>query len=266
MLDQDHASFPSIFHLTEIKNKIDERTKVETGGKPMRDDDLAEMRRLPLFDGVDPRFVESLLRSAFVQRFPAHVELVHEGDPADFLYVIIQGQVEIYGSYRDRETTIAVLEPGNSFIIAAVLLDRVYLKSARGLTTTRILMLPAEAVREGFAAHAPFARALALEMAIAYRGVVKELKNQKLRSSLERLANWLLIHEAATGHDGMFELPFDKKILASRLGMAPEVLSRSFASLIPYGVIVQGPRIRIGDEAALRKLAQPSLTIDNPDV
>ncbi len=126
----------------------------------MRDEDLQEMRHLPLFEGVGAAYVESLLRSAFVQRFPAHVELVHEGDPADFLYVIVQGQVEIYAGYRDRETTISVLGPGNSFIIAAVLLDRVYLKSARGLTPTRILMLPADAVRDGFAEDAHFARAL----------------------------------------------------------------------------------------------------------
>ncbi len=77
----------------------------------MREDDLQDMRQLSLFEGVGQAYVDSLLRNAFVQRFPAHVELVHEGDPADFLYVIVQGQVEIYAGYRDRETTISVLGP-----------------------------------------------------------------------------------------------------------------------------------------------------------
>ncbi len=79
--------------------------------------------------------------------------------------------------------------PGHAFIIAAVILDRVYLKSARALTATRILLLPAEAVRQAFAADAAFCRRLGQEMALSYRTVVKELKNQKLRSSLERVAN-----------------------------------------------------------------------------
>lgn len=232
----------------------------------MRSDEMSEMRLLPIFAGVHPQHVESMLRISFLQRFPAHVELVREGDPADFLHVIVDGQIEVFSAYRDRETTVSVLGAGHSFIVAAVLLNRIYLKSARAIASSRVLMIPADSVRRFFGDDAAFARSLALEMALAYRSVVKELKNQKLRSSLERLANWLLIHNAASGGRGQFNLPFDKKILASRLGMAPEVLSRSFASLIPYGVVVQGPHIRIMDTVALHSLAQPSPTIDDPNV
>jgi CRP/FNR family transcriptional activator FtrB len=179
--------------------------------------------------------------------------------------VVVEGQVELFSAYRQRETTISVIGPGASFIVAAVLLDRIYLKSARVLTSARALLIPAELVRQFFVIDAAFARALATELALAYRNVAKELKNQKLRTSFERLANWLLIHDRANGGKGSFELPFDKKILASRLGMAPEVLSRSFASLVPYGVKVQGPLIKIGDFQALRTLAHPSSTIDDPE-
>jgi CRP/FNR family transcriptional activator FtrB len=232
----------------------------------MRNEEIAEMRHLPIFAGVAAAHVDSMLRVSFLQRFPAHVELVREGDPADFLHVIVEGQVEVFSAYGDRETTVSVLGPGHSLIVAAVLLNRVYLKSARALSSARILMIPADAVRRFFGDDAAFARALAIEIALAYRGVVKELKNQKLRSSLERLANWLLIHDSTTGSEGSFGLPFDKKVLASRLGMAPEVLSRCFASLIPYGVTVQGPRIRIGEINALRTLAKPTPTIDDPTI
>ena len=56
---------------------------------------------------------------------------------------------------------------------------------------------------------------------------------------------------------------FEKKVLASRLGMAPEVLSRSFASLAPYEVTVRGPMIEIKDVDALRGLAKPTSTMDD---
>lgn len=230
----------------------------------MRADDIDEMRRLPLFNGVNQTLAESMLKVAYLQRFPAYVELVREGEPADFLHVIVDGQVEVFSAYRDRETTVAVLGPGHSFIVAAVILDRIYLKSARALTPAKVLLIPAEAVRETFAQDAGFARAMAVELATAYRAVVKELKNQKLRSSLERLANWLLVQDAATGITGRLELPFDKKVLASRLGMVPEVLSRSFAALQPYGVTVSGGTITLGDRFALSKLAHPTETIDDP--
>jgi CRP/FNR family transcriptional activator FtrB len=230
----------------------------------MRNDEIEEMRTIRLFDGVSPAHAEMMLRASFLQRFPAHVELAREGDPADFLHVVIDGQIEMYSAYRDRETTISIVGPGHGFIVAAVISDRVYLKSARTLAPSRVLLVPAEMVRRVFAEDAAFARTLALDLAMAYRSVVRELKNQKLRSSLERLANWLLSHDLETGRSGRFTLPFDKKVLAARLGMAPEVLSRSISALIPYGVAVSGPAIEIRDREALLGLAQPSETIDGP--
>ncbi len=230
----------------------------------MRLDDQNEMRALPLFAGVDVDNIDHLLRFSFLQRFPAHVELVREGDPADFLNVIVDGQVEVFAGYRDRKTTVAVIGPGHSFIVAAVALDRICLNSARTLSSARILMIPADTVRQHFNGDAAFARMLASELADDYRDVVKDLKNQKLRSGLERLANWLLARDIVTGGKGRFDLPFDKKILAAKLGMAPEVLSRSFSALTSYGVSISGSAVVLEDIRALRKLAQPSPTIDDP--
>lgn len=230
----------------------------------MRPADVEEMRGLTLFSGVKESHLNPVLQSSFLQRFPGHVELVREGEPADFLHVVIDGQVEIFSAYRNRETTISVVGPDASFIVAAVLLDRIYLKSARTLVASRILMIPAESVRRLFSDDAAFARAITAELALAYRNVVKELKNQKLRSGLERLACWLLNRNSETGSAGRFEMPFDKKILASRLGMAPEVLSRAFSTLGAYGVEVNGPRISLADPAALEVLAKPIPTLDDP--
>lgn len=232
----------------------------------MRTQDIEAVREQRIFTGVDPTCVDDMLHASFLQRFPPHVELVSEGEPADFLYVVIEGQVEVFARYCDRETTISVLGPGSCFITAAVVLDRVYLKSVRSLTNARALLIPADAVRRCFAQDAAFARALAIDLALAYRSVVKELKNQKLRSGIERLANWLLVAHAECGSAPSFTLPFEKKILASRLGMAPEVLSRAFATLAAYQVRVSGSNVEIGDLDALHKLARPIATIDDTSI
>lgn len=230
----------------------------------MRPEDFDAIKDIRLLAGADPKRVAELLKGAFLQRFPAHVDLLREGEPADFLHVVIEGQVELFSAYRDRETTVAVVGPGHSFITAAVMLDRLYLKSARTLAPSRILMITSSAVRTCFAQDATFAQAIALDLATAYRDLVKEVKNQKLRSGLERLANWLLAYYEAMGRPKRFELPFEKKILASRLGMVPEVLSRSFAALSAYHVVVDGPNIEIRDPQALHNLAKPTSTIDDP--
>ncbi|HRJ69114.1 MAG TPA: cyclic nucleotide-binding domain-containing protein [Beijerinckiaceae bacterium] len=232
----------------------------------MRREDREEVARLPLFAGLGEKSLDRLLNGAFLQRFPAHVELIREGDPPDFLHMVVEGQVELFSRYRDRETTVSVIVPYDTFILAAVVLDHRYLKSARALAPCRILMLPAEAVRQAFDTDPVFARGIAQELAMAYRGLVQELKNQKLRTSLERLANWLVRRDQEAGGTGRFTLPFDKKVLAARLGMVPEVLSRTFATLQAYGVTVDGRSITLSDREALMNLARPSPLIDDPEV
>lgn len=232
----------------------------------MRLEEQKEMRALPLFATSNPDKVDRLLQSSFLQRFPAHVELVHEGEQADFLHLVVDGQVEVFSRYGNRETTIAVLTRNDSFILAAVLTDRPYLKSVRALTPARILMMPAELVRSTVESDGGFAHALMMELACSYRNVVKELKNQKLRSSLERLAAWLIRTDAELGGTGRFDLPYEKKVLAARIGVAPEVLSRCFRSLLAYKVLVVGKVISIGDRPALEKLAGTNHLIDDPSI
>jgi CRP/FNR family transcriptional activator FtrB len=161
---------------------------------------------------------------------------------------------------------VSVVGPGHSFIIAAVFLDRPYLKSARVIEPSKLLLVPADPLRKMARVDAQLACNIAHEMALAYRDMVRELKNQKLRSGIERLANWLIRRDLETGSKQSFKLPYDKKILAARLGMAPEVLSRTFAALEKHDVEVAGRDVRIHDREALLLVACPSPLIDDPTV
>lgn len=232
----------------------------------MRADEQEEVRNLPILAATRPEHLEEILGRSFLQRFPAHVELVREGELPDFLHVVVDGQVEVFSRNGARETTIAILSRNETFILAAVMTDGPYLKSARTLTSAKVLMIPAELVRRTAGEDAGFARLLMLELARSYRSVVKELKNQKLRSALERLSAWLLHMDAELGGAAKFELPYEKKVLAARIGVAPEVLSRSFASLGAYGVKVLGRTVTIADRAALARLARPNPLIDDPRI
>ena len=71
---------------------------------------------------------------AYLQRFPEGVVLINEGELPDFLHVVVDGTVELFAGSGDRQTTIDVIYPVTTFILAAVIRDEVYLKSARTLT------------------------------------------------------------------------------------------------------------------------------------
>ncbi|WP_371877213.1 cyclic nucleotide-binding domain-containing protein [Alsobacter ponti] len=231
----------------------------------MRTADATNVRDLPLFRGMTDEHFEALVQPAFLQRFPPHVTLFERGQTPDFLYVVLEGAVELFARHIERETTIAILTPVSTFILAAVLKRQPVLTSGRTLDPSRILMIPTEVVHTMLEQDPGFALAIANEIAGAYRGAVKELKSQKLRTSVERLANWIIREHGVRGGGGEFDIPFDKRTLASRLGMTPENLSRNFATLTRHGVEVQGRTIRIKDAQSLEKLAQPDPLIDEAE-
>lgn len=229
----------------------------------MRLEDAGEIRQLRLFRDLSDETFEALIRVGFLQRFPPGVVLIQESDPADFLYVVVEGLVEMYAGNAGRETTIGFVRPIGTFILAAVLRDQVYLQSARTLEKSRVLMIPAEGVREAMHGDMAFMSAIVGELATCYRNVIKDLKSQKLRTGAERLANWLLRADSAQGGSGVVEIRMGKRVLASRLGMTPENLSRAFATLGPYGVEVNGPTINLRDITDLVNFAKPNPLIDD---
>jgi CRP/FNR family transcriptional activator FtrB len=221
------------------------------------------VRRLPLFKDMSDAHFEALIKDAFLQRFPSHTLLIKEGDPADFLHVVVDGMVELFATFQDKTATLDILRPVTTFILAAVIRDEVYLKSARTLSPSRILMIPATVIRDVFGRDAAFARAVVSELALRYRGIVRTLKNEKLRTGIERLLNWILRAESAQGGRGRVKLPFDKRTLASQLGMTPESLSRNLNSLKKHGVTNRSRDLHIADRKSLRVLAKPHFLIDD---
>ncbi len=223
---------------------------------------IEEIRALPLFAQVSEASFADLTRGAYVQNFPSHAELITEGDPADFLHVVISGCIEMFASWQGRETSLFLLGPHDTFILAATIKDRPYLMSARTLEKSRLIMIPSEDIRAVFEHDSDFAKAIVSELAACYRGAIKGAKNLRLRTSSERLANFLIGEYHAHGARERFALDFEKKRIAKFLGMTRENLSRAFANLRSHGVQVDGQEIVITDLDKLIAFARPDPLID----
>lgn len=225
--------------------------------------EFKDIRNLDLFSGMTDQCFAALMRGAYVQNFPAHVELISEGEPSDFLHVVLSGSVDLFSEWNGRDTSMATVRPISTFILAATIRDAPYLMSARTLEKSRIVLIPSQDVRSTFDVDNSFARAIVSELAQCYRSVIKAQKDLKLRTSLERLANYLLRKQRQAGGQAVFQLDFEKRRLASVLGMTPENLSRAFKGLQPYGVSVDGIHITIGNQADLQRFAKPNPLIDD---
>lgn len=230
----------------------------------MRAHELLQVKSLPLFSGMAAESLEGLLDAALLQQFPAGVVLIHEGQPADFLHVLVDGLIEIFTEQNGVEWGISLINPVSTFILAAVVTDQPYLNSARTLANSRILLIPRQRVRAVFDEDVAFARIVARELAQAYRSSVKKLKGYMARSSAERLANWILTEAHGEGSRKNIVIPFDRGTLASHIGTTRENLSRSLALLTDHGVRARGREIVIDNKDQLEAFAHPQRLIDDP--
>lgn len=240
----------------------------------MRSTDRDLVRTLPVFSELDAEHLEQMTSGALLQRFPKETRLFDQGEQPDFLHLLLEGQVELSASSADgRETVIEILTPIDYFILAAVLTDTPYLMSARVLEPAKILLLPARKLREQMIQHPRLALAITASLAGHFRRMVRQIKDLKLRTSSQRVGAYLLrqsLEETArtrpdhTGDNSVrFDLPVSKQVLAARLGMTPENLSRAFAVLVEHGIQIKGRLVEIEDRGKLADFCHPDTLIDS---
>jgi len=87
------------------------------------------------------------------------------------------------------------------------------------------------------------------------RELVTALEQLQSHSASQRLATFLLGLVPSDSGAADLHLPIDKGLIAARLGMKPETLSRALATLREEGLQISGERVRVPDVERLRRLA-----------
>lgn len=161
------------------------------------------------------------------------------------------------------QALVEVVEPVDSFILAAVVTDSPLLMTARTYQHSRLLLLPAQELRAEIVRTPEVALMLLGALSGQYRAMVRQIKNLKLRTAAERVGCFLLTLARDQDKGGPITLPYSKRVLAQRLGMTPENLSRAFAQLRDRGVRVERAGVTIDDPETLARSCQPDTLIDD---
>jgi len=146
-------------------------------------DQIAALRAVPMFADLSSDSFAMLAKAATVQLARADEQILREGGRLEFLYVLIDGLVELYSEYGKDSFGFMLLRAPSVFILAPILLDAPCLNSARAIRASKLVLLPARSVKQAIADDPAFARAVECEQALAYRYVLKELKNRKFRTT-----------------------------------------------------------------------------------
>ena len=228
----------------------------------MTSQDRSQAMATPLLRGLDMDRVERLLSGASIRRVPRRVLLFEEGSVPECLYLLLSGSVEAFTSAGGRDWTILIFSNPDIFIPAAALVDEQHLVSARTLKLSRLLLIPVDTVRSEMAQCPVFACRLATLLAGQFRVTLRHIKDLKTRTGPQRLAAYLLRLVDEKGKAGTAELPHSKGILASRLGMSAETMSRSLQVVADHGVVVRGHRVFVQDRREAETFCRRSPLID----
>jgi CRP/FNR family transcriptional regulator, transcriptional activator FtrB len=220
----------------------------------MKEQDLQLLADNAVLGPLPDTVRQYLLEDALELDMPAGTTLFRQGEDARFLHLVLEGRVALVGSSDSKdETIVEFFHDGDVFIMPAVILELPYLMSARTVEDSRILLIPAARFRECMEQEPALSLAASHELARHWRLLIRQVKDLKLRSAPQRLGSYLLSLSDTDGDRAEIELPEQRGMLARRLGMTPENLSRAFSRLQSSGVKSRGRQIELSDIPTLRK-------------
>ncbi|CAA7611360.1 cAMP-binding proteins-catabolite gene activator and regulatory subunit of cAMP-dependent protein [Magnetospirillum sp. LM-5] len=220
----------------------------------MNSDTLAVLTEHPLFEAMTPESLATVLDSPDTIDLMEGQVLFRQGDHADRIYVLDSGAVELLAERNDLpDEVLARLGPGEFVGANALMPDSRHAAAARVVQAGRAVVISGPALHRLLDGDFALTLQLIAVMAGSLRGQIREITELKLQSTTERLASYLVTLAGDGDGRAIVRLPFEKRLLADRLGMEPATLSRAFARLREFGVETgRGDRVEIANLHQLR--------------
>ncbi|MBW7859514.1 MAG: Crp/Fnr family transcriptional regulator [Rhodocyclaceae bacterium] len=217
----------------------------------------ASLHQVPFFSELSDEEISHVARYTRERRLEKGELLFQRGDPPHGFYFVVSGQMKLaVSSAQGNEKVVEIIGPTQTFGEAVMLMDRPYPVFAEALTSTQLLHIGQSVVSDLIDQDPGFARKLLAGMAIRLHTMVADVETYSLRSSTQRVIGYLLqqTETAGPGSKVQIELPTSKQVIASRLNLTPETLSRIFHDLSDAGLItVQGKHITLHDAEGLAR-------------
>lgn len=200
--------------------------------------DFLLVRRLPFFAGVSADNLIRLLQDATQVEAPRNGTLFLQDEPAAAFYVVLEGWIKLSRlTATGQETIVGVFTHGESFAEAAIFGSGIYPVTATAVTYARLLHIPAKRFIDALFQDSRLCLSIMGSMSAHLRELVAQLERLTCGRAVERLAEFLFKLCDAKSGSVELQLPHDKSLVAARLGMQPETLSRCLAKLRQTGRI-----------------------------
>jgi len=218
--------------------------------------DLALMRAVPMFSALPPPALQAILSTSRVRRHARHDILFEQDDPAGEFYLVLEGWTKLFRvTAGGDEAVVGVFTRGECFGEAPCLSGGRYPVSGQTVTEARLLAIPADRIVEQIRRRPEIGLAMLASTSLHLKRLVDQIEELKARTGPQRLAEFLAgLARPAEGACTM-TLPYEKMLIAGRLGMKPESLSRAFQRLRGVGVSIDNHTVTVQSVARLSEFA-----------
>ena len=216
---------------------------------------LTELRNASLFSALDDAQLAQVLAGAELCELQPDESLFEQGRPAERFFLLRKGLVKLARlAPSGDEKVIELVQVGQFFAEALMFSNQrsVYPVSARATEPSEVFSFDSRTFLALLKDSPEACMALLGSMSRRLHSLVEEIDRLALQSASARLADYLL----SNAKDGVVSLRTPKNVLASRLSIQPETLSRIFARMVADGRLeMQGAHIGLLRVDELQRLA-----------
>ena len=218
---------------------------------------LAIARSSLLLRSMPDPVSEALLKTASPRSFGRGETIFLQGETAQVIHVVLDGWVKLYRiAPNGNEAVVSVFTRGASFGEAVAFQQGDYPVSAEAVTDCTLLRFAASSFVSMMKERPEICVSVLAATFQHLHALIEQLEQIKAQTGAQRVAEFLLELAPCPSGSCVVTLPYDKVLIAGRLGMKPESLSRAFAKLKKEGVVIHQNKARIGDIRHLRDYSE----------
>jgi CRP/FNR family transcriptional regulator, dissimilatory nitrate respiration regulator len=214
---------------------------------------------LKLFKEASPRQVCDMAKHCWIVALRRGDASANRGAPLPGVFAIAYGSIKlVLRSQDNEERVLRLVGPGETFGEATAILGRTARYDALALTESKVVVIPSAAIFALVDRDPRLARGILSSLAERSLALLDEVETATMRRGAQRLACYLDSLAASDGNGAAtVTLPVSKTLVAARLGITKETLSRLLRALANRRLIEVSQReIAILDREALSEMAR----------
>ena len=207
---------------------------------------MESMRQHYLFSGLEQEDFDALIKRVTVVKIDKGEVLFHRGDKADFFYFVDSGQLELnIIAPTGQKKVLEVIGPDRTFAEAvAFIREHKYPVTCEALSDSVLCQIPNQVYLDLIYNNPDACMRLLSDLSRHLHARVREIERLTVQNARDRLVSYLLEHVVETNDDeAIIRVELPRHVIASRLSITPETLSRLLRNLVEERILTIEDRV-----------------------